>query len=73
MNIQDEENTLNDGISQKVEEKEEKKDNKTLDDLPKIWKYAQHYPKELIIDDPLEKVKTHSFTGHLIGNYALQS
>nr|XP_027095976.1 uncharacterized protein LOC113715874 [Coffea arabica] len=42
-------------------------------DLPRAWKFVQNHPKELIIRDPSENVRTHSSSRQLIDNFALVS
>ena len=49
------------------------KNDGTPKDLPRAWKFDQNHPKELIIGDPSEKVRTHSSTKQLMDNFALVS
>ena len=58
------------------EEQEQEEENKMEDspnDLPKAWKFVQNHPKELIIGDLSEKVRTRSSSKLLIDNFALVS
>ncbi|XP_071933809.1 uncharacterized protein [Coffea arabica] len=48
-------------------------DNAIPNDLPRAWKFVQNHPKELIIGDPSEKVRTCSSSRQLIDNFALVS
>ena len=48
------------------------RDTTTPNDLPRAWKFAHNHPRELIIGDPSEKVRTRS-SRHLIDNLAFVS
>ena len=52
---------------------ENDKDDGTPKDLPRAWKFVQNHPKELIIGNPSEKVRTRSSTKQLKDNFALVS
>ena len=61
--------TLEDDSSQNNEEDQKKEDEEEKDQrttlrqrnkLPKEWRYAHGHPKDLIIDDPSQEIRTHS-------------
>lgn len=46
---------------------------KNESNLPKEWKYAYGYPKDLIIGDAMEGIKTHSSIRNVCGNLVFVS
>ena len=68
-----EDNSKEDDPQENQALEENDKDVGTPKDLPRDWKFVQNHPKELIIGDPSEKVRTRSFSKQLMDNFALIS
>ena len=54
--------TLNDIYTKEGDEKQDQEEQPSTrsNELPKEWRYAHGYPKELIIDDPSKGIRTRS-------------
>nr|XP_027120317.1 uncharacterized protein LOC113737262 [Coffea arabica] len=68
-----ENNSKEDGNQDSLAREDNDSDTEIPNDLPRAWKFVQNHPKELIIGDPSEKVRTRSFSRQLIDNFALVS
>nr|XP_027088664.1 RNA polymerase II degradation factor 1-like [Coffea arabica] len=68
------ENDSKEGENQNSPVREDNDRDTTIpNDLPRACKFVQNHPKELIIGDPSEKVRTRSSSRQLIDNFALVS